>query len=90
MVKVLFLHIERRWLQLNTSGDNSVEGDLVKVDRLSGEKDIGEIAEEEGIQYESAAQRGRRAKVKIKVQMEIKKTAIVPVLVKKTRDFPLR
>lgn len=36
---------------------------------LSGEKDIGEIAEEEGIQYESAAQRVRRAKVKIKVQM---------------------
>ena len=32
---------------------------------LSGEKDIGEIAEEEGIQYESAG----RAKVKIKVQM---------------------
>lgn len=50
---------------------------------LSGEKDIGEIAEEEGIQYESAAQRVRRAKVKIKVQMEIKKTAIVPVLVKR-------
>ena len=36
---------------------------------LSGEKDIGEIAEEEGIQYESAAQRVRRAKVKIKLQM---------------------
>lgn len=36
---------------------------------LSGEKDIGEIAEEEGIQYESAAQKVRRAKVKIKVQM---------------------
>ncbi len=34
---------------------------------LSGEKDIGEIAEEEGIQYESAAQRVRRAKVKIKL-----------------------
>ena len=34
---------------------------------LSGEKDIGEIAEEEGIQYEFAAQRARRAKVKIKV-----------------------
>lgn len=30
---------------------------------LSGEKDIGGIAEEEGIQYESAAQRVRRAKV---------------------------
>lgn len=38
-------------------------------DYLSGEKDIGAIAEEEGIQYESAAQRVRRAKVKIKVQM---------------------
>ena len=36
---------------------------------LSGEKDIGDIAEEEGIQYESAAQKVRRAKVKIKVQM---------------------
>ena len=36
---------------------------------LSGEKDIGEIAEEEGIQYESAAQKVRRAKVKIKLQM---------------------
>ena len=36
---------------------------------LSGEKDIGAIAEEEGIQYESAAQKVRRAKVKIKVQM---------------------
>ena len=57
---------------------------------LSGEKNIGEIAEEEGIQYESAAQRVRRAKVKIKVQMEIKKTAIVPVLVKKTRDCHFR
>lgn len=34
---------------------------------LSGEKDIGEIAEEEGIQYESVAQRVRRAKVKIKL-----------------------
>lgn len=38
-------------------------------DYLSGEKDIGDIAEEEGIQYESAAQKVRRAKVKIKVQM---------------------
>ena len=36
---------------------------------LSGEKDIGDIAEEEGIQYESAAQKVRRAKVKIKIQM---------------------
>lgn len=36
---------------------------------LSGEKDISAIAEEEGIQYESAAQKVRRAKVKIKVQM---------------------
>ena len=36
---------------------------------LSGEKNIGDIAEEEGIQYESAAQKVRRAKVKIKVQM---------------------
>ncbi|MGN0401507.1 MAG: hypothetical protein ACI4HQ_04505 [Acetatifactor sp.] len=34
---------------------------------LSGEKDIGEIAEKEGIQYESATQRVRRAKVKIKL-----------------------
>ena len=34
---------------------------------LSGEKDIGDIAEEEGIQYESAAQKVRRAKVKIKI-----------------------
>lgn len=38
-------------------------------DYLSGEKDIGDIAEEEGIQYESAAQKVRRAKVKIKIQM---------------------
>ena len=36
---------------------------------LSGEKDIGDIAEEEGILYESAAQKVRRAKTKIKVQM---------------------
>ena len=38
-------------------------------DYLSGEKDIAEIADEEGIQYESVAQKVRRAKVKIKVQM---------------------
>lgn len=38
-------------------------------DYLSGEKDIGDIAEEEGIQCESAAQKVRRAKVKIKAQM---------------------
>ena len=36
---------------------------------FSGEKDIAEIADEEGIQYESAAQKVRRAKVKINVQM---------------------
>lgn len=36
---------------------------------LSGEKNIGNIAEEEGIQYESAAQRVRRIKLKVKVQM---------------------
>ena len=36
---------------------------------LTGEKAIGDIAAEEGIQYESAAQRVRRAKVKIKIQM---------------------
>ena len=38
-------------------------------DYLSGEKDIGDIAEEEGILYESAVQKLRRAKTKIKVQM---------------------
>lgn len=38
-------------------------------DYLSGEKNIAELADEEGIQYESAAQKVRRAKVKIKVQM---------------------
>ena len=36
---------------------------------LSGEKNIEDIAEEEGIQYESAAQRVRRIKLKVKVQM---------------------
>ena len=36
---------------------------------LSGEKDIGDIAEEEGILYESVVQKLRRAKTKIKVQM---------------------
>ena len=36
---------------------------------LSGEKDIGDIAEEEGIQYESAAQRVRRIKLKVRGQM---------------------
>lgn len=36
---------------------------------LNGEKKIMDIAEEEGILYESAAQRVRRAKVKIKLQM---------------------
>lgn len=38
-------------------------------DYLTGEKNICDIAEEEGIQYESAAQKVRRAKVKIKLQM---------------------
>ena len=41
----------------------------ILIGYLSGEKDIGDIAEEEGIQYESAVQKLRRAKVKIKVQM---------------------
>lgn len=36
---------------------------------LTGEKNLTSIADEEGIQYESAAQKVRRAKVKIKVQM---------------------
>ena len=36
---------------------------------LNGEKKIMDIAEEEGILYESAAQRVRRAKMKIKLQM---------------------
>ncbi len=36
---------------------------------LTREKDLTCIADEEGIQYESAAQKVRRAKVKIKIQM---------------------
>lgn len=36
---------------------------------LSGEKEIAQIADEEGIMYESAVQKLRRAKVKIKKQM---------------------
>ena len=52
--------------QLSILGRNELR---IFRDYLSGEKDISEIADEEGIQYESAAQKVRRAKVKIKVQM---------------------
>lgn len=38
---------------------------------LTGEKKISEIAEDEGIQYESVVQRVRRAKLKIKRQMTV-------------------
>lgn len=41
----------------------------VFMEYLSGEKEIGQIAEDEKIMYESALQKVRRAKVKMKKQM---------------------
>lgn len=55
---------------------------------LSGEKDIGDIAEEEGIQYESAAQKVRRAKVKIKIQMIVfRRNSVIPIDVSAPRGY---
>ena len=55
----------------DTTISNVITREAIIVCDFSGEKDIAEIADEEGIQYESAAQKVRHAKVKIKVQMVV-------------------